>query len=743
MNNYRSADIEGALTAMGTLMAKVKGLKVKFHDGAACDADIFTNTIRVPRVVFASQADLLSSADLQKLKDQFKDVLDFDDAIMLLRSNFYHELGHIMKTKLTKAEWPSGALHKCWNAVEDRWMEREMCRVAPGIEQAIRWAGDYYNKKVAAQINGGHDAPLWEALVAMGFLSDGIHPAWNLTEKAEAYFDAGYDIFIEWRHCKSSKDCLEVAKKLHDVLREVHEEYENERKQEESGQDDGQGGDGDSQDQDSQDSDNGQQDAEDQKEGKGGTEGDESEDDAPSGNGGSGDFDDDDEESEKSGSGGSDDTDDDTEEDEGDDAAGGSGDEDESEKSDETDSDEGDSEDETDSDEGDSEDETDSDEGDDAEGDDTDDDAGDSASSGSGEKASDNDEEEADGQESKDFDSDDSDYSPGDDGSEGDDDPDVAFEMEADGPDLNDFIAEDLGEVFGGIDTSDIYLSRTDNDEHLFPEMKGDKERFKTRRAECGASVMALSCALEQSLRSITKSRKDSHRRRGKIDPRRLTAITKSLSKEVFYQTRNGFALDVAVEIVIDESYSMTNYEQVKTLAIAMGEALSKIGVPFEITGTTTKYAGGSAPRLDGFTRTNPIVYKHYKLFSEPWAAVRHRTVNISRHVHNVDGETVEFAASRLMDRREKRKIIFSICDGEPCAGHYNDSVMADNLVKVCEETRKRGIEVYGFGIGTYGPQAYYGKDWFVHLKNSEEMGPEFIRRFASIITGGRIKVGR
>lgn len=783
MQYYKRAELEGALSAVGVLMSKVNDLKVIFHNGQACDADIHKKTIRVPRVFFASEAELYGG--VEKSSTPADRVLSFEDAVMLLRSNFDHELGHIMKTRLGKNEWPKGSLHRCWNAVEDAWMEREMGKEAPGIEHALRWGNEYYNRRIAKQVTSGEaKAPLWESLCAMGLLSNGIAPAWNLTEKAEMYFEVGYDIFVRWRDCHSSSDTLAVAKELHDALREAHDEHEK-NAQQEQGCDESQEK-GEEESDESQDGQSGNpsesSEKKDEKQSKKGKQSSKSDkqDDKPKEK--KSDKQDDKSEEKKSDKQDKDeksegDSADASEEDDDENGSSGGG-EDDFEDDEESEDDQGASKGEDDSeddDSGESEGASSGDEEDDAQssakgGDQDDGDQGDeengaeggNASSGGGGDFDDFDDEESDESSSEDEDGEEEGkkskpqkpkgkFTPGDSpydvdsqANEVDDaELEAAFEAESEGPERNEFIAEDLSTIFGSVNTSNLYTSRTDADEHLIPEKDGDKEVFKRRRERCGASVMALTRAMEQALRTITRCRKDGHRRRGKIDRRRLTAIAKSLSKEVFYQTREGFNIDTAVSIVIDESGSMGNYEQVKSLAIAMGEALSKIGVPFEITGTTTMYAGSTSPRLNGFSRTNPIIYKHYKLFDESWESVRHRTVNIQNHIHNVDGETVEFAASRLSQRKEARKVIFSICDGEPCAGHGNNHEMGINLRKVCEKVRKCGIEVYGFGVGTRGPQTFYGRDWFVFLENSEEMGPEFVRQFSDIITGGRVKVGR
>jgi cobalamin biosynthesis protein CobT len=318
------------------------------------------------------------------------------------------------------------------------------------------------------------------------------------------------------------------------------------------------------------------------------------------------------------------------------------------------------------------------------------------------------------------------------------------IENECKGQDQREILNERLGELFDKLSPADKdYLACRDNDIHRVPtEGVNDKATFVERRNQIGAGVSAMTRALEQALRSMAKCRKDPYLRQGKIDKKRLVAITKSLSKEVFFKIRPGIDLDVAVEILVDESGSMGNFLDVQKVAMAIGEALSQIGIPFEIMGATTQFLGGySIPSLNGLTRTNPIVYNHYKGFGENWVAVRHRIIHTSADKHNVDGEFVEYAAYRLAARKESRKVIFSLSDGEPCAGHDNDSLMGKNLKDVCNRIRKNGMEVYGFGIGTQAPESFYGKRHFVYLDKPDQMGQDFIRKFADVITDGKVNV--
>lgn len=319
-----------------------------------------------------------------------------------------------------------------------------------------------------------------------------------------------------------------------------------------------------------------------------------------------------------------------------------------------------------------------------------------------------------------------------------DEDVERELEEELEGKSFDDILKDGLKKEFKKL-PDEKYTSVRDKDEHKIPDSGADREDFLEERKKMRAGVAAMTRALEQALRAMARVRREGYKITGQLDKRRLAAVAKSTSKHVFFQKKNGTHLNTVVEIIIDESGSMVRYcDDVRLLVIALGETLDQIGIPFEITGTTTKCGGHDVPPLNGFTRTNPIIYKHYKRFKDTWAQVRHRVVNIGAFVHhNVDGEVVEYGAFRLAERKEKRKVIFSLCDGLPCAGHNNDITMGKNLKNVCQRVRRLGIEVYGFGIGTFEPSRFYGKDNFIFLETAKDIGQEFVKEFVRIVRRG------
>jgi cobalamin biosynthesis protein CobT len=589
-------------------------------------------------------------------------------------------------------------------------------------------------------------SPFQEAILAMQMKSIGINPAWTLSDKAQKYTELAYGEFSKALSAKSTDDCQDIAENIYKIIKDFNEDQQQEQQSD--------GGEGED---DSEDSDK-------DKDGSG------------------------DNSSNKSSK--TKDKKDKKDSDKKDKKDSDKKDKKDSDKKDKKDSDKKDK---KDSDKKDSESENEEGNGGEDEEENEADEGEDKGGNGSDGEADDDDEDEDSGQSNGgDEDADDNaesskskakaSKSGGDQNADGnveggdDSDDDMTNDDKADSPNKkhktkaeieqelakaiekmldeevagknkedfhNDMLERELNEV--GKDR-DLYLSDKMNDQHVQPPIDDSTEStFATLRDKLSPDIAAMVWALKQAIRSMAKVRKLPYQRSGKIDDRRLVQIAKNISKEVFKKTRNGVDISVAVEIIIDESGSMGGDRSsgARNLAIVIGETLDQLGIPFEITGTTTMYGEGSPamPHLNGMSRTNPVIYKHYKVFADAWHVCKTAVSAITSHLHNIDGEAIEYAAIRLSQRKESRKIIFSICDGQPCGGQRNDEVLAQNIIDVCHRARKSGIEVYGFGVETDRPEQYYDKKFFVLMPSADRMGQDFIRKFADTITAGRVKV--
>jgi cobalamin biosynthesis protein CobT len=657
----RTAQTGIATTGLG--IAGVKGVKVVWHDGTAVDADIHNGVIRIPRIMQAAGFT--------------------EDELEECRGRVHHEFGHQAHSKLSKAEWPKGALHQIWNAVEDVWMEREHGREWPGLRDTYAAAARRANRRIGQKVmSGAVTAPMWEALVAMMFQSNGLTPAWTLTPKARAYFDAAYDIFVEWRQSKSSRGNLEIARRIHDVLKQVHDDWQ-----------DGQGQDG----QQGEQGEQGQQ-----QDGQGQGQGGEGQQDGQPQSQATGDFEDEQQGGQEASQGASEDKDGSEQGEGGDEGQDGVG------------------------------------EGQDGAGEGQDgagegkDEAGEGKDEAGGEAGGGKGGDETEGEDGK--------------ASGKGDGPDMDEELA--GPSMSEMVDEAIADAIKRVKdeagrSGGVYTARLDLDEHVVPDPM--PAEFMALRSGVAASVFAITRTLEQALRTLARSRTVFGQRSGDLDMARLAHVAKGLSRNVFKTVKEGQDLDTAVVITIDESGSMdSTVREVQKVVAALGEALSACGVPFEVVGGTTKYGAGDGrmPSLDGFCRSNPIIFRHYKTFGEQWSAVRARVPAIGAFDHYIDGELVDYAASLLGRRRETRKVIISVSDGSPMGGQGTEKELGENLVRVCGRVRAAGIEVYSLAIGTPAPARFYGKEHSIELPSGADLGKEFAGTFAKVITKGGVKVG-
>ena len=285
------------------------------------------------------------------------------------------------------------------------------------------------------------------------------------------------------------------------------------------------------------------------------------------------------------------------------------------------------------------------------------------------------------------------------------------------------------------LEGNEPYTCDRTRDHHLkISTNAAGREEYKAELAESTGATALLARTLEEYLKAVTKSKMLHCQRRGKLDPRRFTVLAKGLGKDVFKRMSNHAELDTAIEIIFDESGSMWEYKTVRKAIMIMAEALNRVGIPFEVTGGTTS---GDSKYGTGLLRTNPILFRHYKAFNENWESVRGSIAQSGAWNNYIDGEMVEYAARRLVERPEKRKIIFSLSDGCPCGGEGHDNALGRKLISECEKCRNSGIEVYSFGIRTDEPSRYYGKKFSIVLE--DDIGGGLAKGISSVMTKGSI----
>jgi cobalamin biosynthesis protein CobT len=207
----------------------------------------------------------------------------------------------------------------------------------------------------------------------------------------------------------------------------------------------------------------------------------------------------------------------------------------------------------------------------------------------------------------------------------------------------------------------------------------------------------------------------------------------------VFRRRHENRSKDTAVGLLIDNSGSMCagargygpSLDNKLGVAMAAGYALSstleRVGIAHEVLGFTT--AGYTPPpgwslsiiqaeqARTGirYSRTEPIYMPIYKEFEERLnPTVRSRFAQAALEqtfcAANVDGESVETALTRLLRRRESRKVLIVLSDGRPASAGAIGSDLFSHLHKVVENGTKMGVDIIGIGIMDESVKTFYPK---------------------------------
>ncbi len=204
----------------------------------------------------------------------------------------------------------------------------------------------------------------------------------------------------------------------------------------------------------------------------------------------------------------------------------------------------------------------------------------------------------------------------------------------------------------------------------------------------------------------------------GLLDPARLGQLIADPTNRLIHR-RQRFrpTSDAAVTFLIDTSGSMKaqRYESVAVLVDTLVRALEMAGATSEVLGFTTGAWGGGRAMADWRSQGSPpdpgrlnevqhIVYKHAE---QRWRQARLSLATMLRTDHyreGVDGEAIQWAYRRLLERNERRRVLVVISDGAPMdaatANNNRDGFLADHLRTVAGGIERDGlVELGAIGI--------------------------------------------
>ena len=260
--------------------------------------------------------------------------------------------------------------------------------------------------------------------------------------------------------------------------------------------------------------------------------------------------------------------------------------------------------------------------------------------------------------------------------------------------------------------------------------------------------VAPLQKDLERAIAARSKAVWTSGHRSGRINASALARLTTFKDDRAFRRKQENLTNDVAVTLLMDCSGSMSG-EKIETAAdatYALASVLERIKIPTEVLGFTTleKEFMDEARREEAktgvkYARFEALNIPIVKEFSERMtptvknriAFIRNSSSGSRLLRHNVDGESLQIAVTRLAKRNEKRKIVMVLSDGAPACG-YDRGYLAPHLHEVVKDAKKSGVEIVGIGIKTSEPKKYYPK--CVVLNKVSDLPETVIREIKNLL---------
>lgn len=213
----------------------------------------------------------------------------------------------------------------------------------------------------------------------------------------------------------------------------------------------------------------------------------------------------------------------------------------------------------------------------------------------------------------------------------------------------------------------------------------------------------------------------------------------------------NDLLEEVVVSLLIDQSGSMRGQKMLFVAAAVdvVQEFLLTLGIRCEILGfTTSRWQGGRSrsrwkwrfrPRNPG--RLNDLLHIVYQDAADARASSgRYCLKHMLRPdllKENIDGEAIEWAASRLRSLDQRHKLLIVLSDGAPVddstLAENGNTFLADHLRAVVTELNNESeIHLGSFGVG-YAPHDFYRTSDYVEAPS--DLGTNLIDFLGKMIT--------
>jgi len=296
----------------------------------------------------------------------------------------------------------------------------------------------------------------------------------------------------------------------------------------------------------------------------------------------------------------------------------------------------------------------------------------------------------------------------------------------------------------------------TENDEEIAAEELAEPQELERLRAYLDqqleplkGAVSRLANKLQRRLQAQQNRSWEFDREEGILDAGRLARVVANPTTPLSFKVeRDTEFRDTVVTLLLDNSGSMRG-RPISIAAICadvLARTLERCGVKVEILGFTTRawkggrareeWLGAGRPQQPG--RLNDLRHIVYKSADAPWRRVRDNLGLMMKEgllKENIDGEALEWAHRRMINRSEARKILMVISDGAP----VDDSTLSVNPANYLEKhlrdviamvEKRRGVELLAIGIG-HDVTRYYERA--VTITDAEQLAGAITEQLASL----------
>lgn len=245
--------------------------------------------------------------------------------------------------------------------------------------------------------------------------------------------------------------------------------------------------------------------------------------------------------------------------------------------------------------------------------------------------------------------------------------------------------------------------------------------KYKSFKRSMSTISKKIANKLERVLKAKSKSRWSGDKERGTVNPKKLsTVLTDKNNKRVFRNFENEENNKISVSLLVDQSGSMSGsrIENAKLTATALSETLKLLNIEHEILGFTTIYENRNINVSElKDTRAVPVKHIIFKSFQDTDSS---GIASMKAENTNADSEAVLWAAKRLSESKNDRKILFVLSDGLPnvFGESKNEITLRQHLKDSIDKIEKSGIEVVAFGIQSTSVKSFYKKNVVVNDVN-------------------------